>query len=322
MQLPCLRQPLGSAALSASLFARLLPAAASLRSGTPLRGYPSHVASLVGPSRSRSRGRLRRPEACRHPAGRCALSAGSFRLIYRAMGTKEPVIVPASLSFALPDTNKRVFEPGIVLYSKSQHFGPRQRLASYGSATTNPKQLPAASCASSANSGNARRVSRSSVWSGNARRASRAVGLELGEARGSVAAAPRGRATAVPFTRRSLDSLAKCCTRLPLLFALPRRVCSHPLRDRHRTWDGSPHIHSSISRCTFAPVLPSVADSLQRFSRNPRYSPCLDCTFAPVLPSVADSLQRFGGNPAIRPVWAAPLHLRSPVCPFSCKGAK
>ena len=31
-------------------------------------GYPSHIASLVGPSRSRSRGRLRRPEACRHPA--------------------------------------------------------------------------------------------------------------------------------------------------------------------------------------------------------------------------------------------------------------
>ena len=47
---------------------QLAPAAASLRSGTPLRGYPSHIASLVGPSRSRSRGRLRRLEACRHPA--------------------------------------------------------------------------------------------------------------------------------------------------------------------------------------------------------------------------------------------------------------
>ncbi len=34
-----------------------------LRGGTPLRGYPSHCASLAGPSRSRSHGRLRRPQS-------------------------------------------------------------------------------------------------------------------------------------------------------------------------------------------------------------------------------------------------------------------
>ena len=34
-----------------------------LRSGTPLRGYPSHCATLAGPSRSRSHGRLRRPQS-------------------------------------------------------------------------------------------------------------------------------------------------------------------------------------------------------------------------------------------------------------------
>ena len=44
------------------------PAAQGLRPGTPLRGYPSHYASLVGPSRSRSRGRLRRPKSLCHPA--------------------------------------------------------------------------------------------------------------------------------------------------------------------------------------------------------------------------------------------------------------
>ena len=44
------------------------PAAQGLRPGTPLRGYPSHGASLVGPSRSRSRGRLRRPKSLCHPA--------------------------------------------------------------------------------------------------------------------------------------------------------------------------------------------------------------------------------------------------------------
>ena len=87
-----LRQPLALAlALAAShcafgslsrslslLVRRFAPAAASLRSGTPLRGYPSHFAALVGPSRSRSRGRLRRPEACRHPAvarRRCCMNS-------------------------------------------------------------------------------------------------------------------------------------------------------------------------------------------------------------------------------------------------------
>ena len=34
-----------------------------LRGGTPLRGYPSHCAMLAGPSRSRSHGRLRRPQS-------------------------------------------------------------------------------------------------------------------------------------------------------------------------------------------------------------------------------------------------------------------
>jgi hypothetical protein len=42
--------------------------AGRLRTGTPLRGSLSRFAALVGPSRSRSHGRLRRPEACRHPA--------------------------------------------------------------------------------------------------------------------------------------------------------------------------------------------------------------------------------------------------------------
>ena len=42
-----------------------------LRSGTPLRGYPSHCASLAGPSRSRSHGRLRRPQSSRRSAPRC-----------------------------------------------------------------------------------------------------------------------------------------------------------------------------------------------------------------------------------------------------------
>ena len=46
------------------------PAAQGLRPGTPLWGYPSHCASLVGPSRSRSHGRLRRPKSLCHPSSR------------------------------------------------------------------------------------------------------------------------------------------------------------------------------------------------------------------------------------------------------------
>ncbi len=46
------------------------PAAQGLRPGTPLWGYPSHSASLVGPSRSRSHGRLRRPKSLCHPSSR------------------------------------------------------------------------------------------------------------------------------------------------------------------------------------------------------------------------------------------------------------
>ncbi len=44
------------------------PADRGRRAGTPLRGYPSHVASLVGPFRSRGRGRPRRPPAPASPA--------------------------------------------------------------------------------------------------------------------------------------------------------------------------------------------------------------------------------------------------------------
>ena len=60
-----------------------------LRSGTPLRGYPSHCASLAGPSRSRSHGRLRRPQSSRRSAPRCETAkAGkvSFQRRHLAQG--------------------------------------------------------------------------------------------------------------------------------------------------------------------------------------------------------------------------------------------
>ena len=208
----------------------------------------------MGPSRSRSHGRLRRPEACRHPAGRrvsshsaatsvaalpecgfffrspgslvhrcshplcrstppagstgsCiavaasaspqlllvasrrALSAGFFHLIYRAMGTKQPVIVPTGAIFSLPDTKVLVFVPKLAMSG-----GNSQYLA----------------------------------CSGNVRRASRAAGLELGEARGNVAAAPRCRAAAVPASHlricRPLASVSGAAwnTRHALAFPLFR----------------------------------------------------------------------------------------------------
>ena len=48
------------------------------RAGTPLRGYPSHVASLVGPFRSRGRGRPRRPPASASSAPMPSGSTASF----------------------------------------------------------------------------------------------------------------------------------------------------------------------------------------------------------------------------------------------------
>ena len=46
----------------------LSPAGRGRRAGTPLRGYPSHFATLVGPFRSRGHGRPRRPTAPASPA--------------------------------------------------------------------------------------------------------------------------------------------------------------------------------------------------------------------------------------------------------------
>ena len=55
------------------------PAGRGRRAGTGLRPYPSHCATLVGPSRSRSHGRLRRPPALASPASLpSGLSIGVF----------------------------------------------------------------------------------------------------------------------------------------------------------------------------------------------------------------------------------------------------
>ena len=66
--------------LSSLLHVGLSPAGRGRRAGTPLRGYPSHVASLVGPFRSRGRGRPRRPPAPASPAPMPSVccSSGSY----------------------------------------------------------------------------------------------------------------------------------------------------------------------------------------------------------------------------------------------------
>ncbi len=63
-----------------------------LRSGTPLRGYPSHCASLAGPSRSRSHGRLRRPQSSRRSAPRCETpKAGKVSFQRRHLAQGKPL---------------------------------------------------------------------------------------------------------------------------------------------------------------------------------------------------------------------------------------
>ena len=63
-----------------------------LRSGTPLWGYPSHCATLAGPSRSRSHGRLRRPQSSRRSAPRCETAkAGKVSFQRRHLAQGKPL---------------------------------------------------------------------------------------------------------------------------------------------------------------------------------------------------------------------------------------
>ena len=68
------------------------PVGQERRIGTPLRGYHSHCATLAGSSRSRSHGRLRRPQSSRRDAPRCETAkAGKVSFQRRHLAQGKPL---------------------------------------------------------------------------------------------------------------------------------------------------------------------------------------------------------------------------------------